>query len=284
MMMNTLFTITIAAIHHGYCISAFTPSPQNKVVACRSGSPLCASLGGNRDHEEDPCPSANARREFLSKLFNGATSAAVVSTVMFSPEPASAFSNKISDKYDDRPKQRGAKPKGLGLGKRTDMGGEEYIGLKQCGAAPNCFCSTDPVEDYPDHSIPSWKYPADSISSKEDAFQQLYEVVKEYPPGQDNIDGGGFDIVTFDPKAGYMYVQFESLKNGFIDDVEFAVIDEKTNQVEVRSSSRLGYLDYGVNSRRLNYLAKALRVLGWDAPGVDLKTHRGYADENGLKF
>jgi uncharacterized protein (DUF1499 family) len=65
-----------------------------------------------------------------------------------------------------------------------------------------------------------------------------------YEPGQSNIDGGGFDIVTFDPKAGYMYVQFESLKNGFIDDLEFAFIDDDKdkNAVQVRSSSRLGYV------------------------------------------
>ena len=164
------------------------------------------------------------------------------------------------------------------------MGSEEYMGLKNCGAAPNCFCSTDNVDDDPEHSIPSWKYPTNLFSSKEEAFRQLYDVVKAYPPGQENIDGGGFDIVTFDPKAGYMYVQFESLKNGFIDDVEFAVIDDKSNVVDVRSSSRLGYLDFGVNAKRLNYLAKSLREKGWEAPGVELETHRGYAEENGAKF
>ena len=147
--------------------------------------------------------------------------------------------------------------------------------------APNCFCSTDSLADDPDHNIPPWKWPADKFPTREDAFQQLYEVVAAYPPGQSNIDGGGFDIVTYDPKAGYLYVQFESLKNGFIDDVEFAIIgdDEK---VKVRSSSRLGYLDFGVNAKRLNYLAKALREKGWDAVGVDMKTHRGYAEENGI--
>ena len=68
--------------------------------------------------------------------------------------------------------------------------------------------------------------------------------MKAYEPGQSNIDGGGFDIVTFDPKAGYMYVQFESLKNGFIDDLELALVDDDMdkNAVQVRSSSRLGYV------------------------------------------
>lgn len=147
--------------------------------------------------------------------------------------------------------------------------------------APNCFCSTDSNEDDPDHSIPSWTFP-DSLTS-EAGFQQLYEVVKAYPPGQSEIDGGGFEIVTFDPKKGYMYVQFESLKNGFIDDVEFAVLGSAKNEVQVRSSSRLGYLDFGVNAKRLNYLAKQLKDKGWDAKGVELKTHMGYAEENQLK-
>lgn len=109
--------------------------------------------------------------------------------------------------------------------------------------APNCFCSTDNIEDSPDTNIPPFKWPADKFSSREDAFNQLYEVVKAYEPGQSNIDGGGFDIVTFDPKAGYIYVQFESLKAGYIDDLELAAVgDEKDNAVQVRSSSRLGYV------------------------------------------
>ena len=108
--------------------------------------------------------------------------------------------------------------------------------------------------------------------------------MKAYQPGQSNIDGGGFDIVTFDPKAGYIYVQFESLKNGYVDDFELAAVgDEKdSNAVQVRSSSRLGYLDFGVNAKRINYIAKALREKGWEAEGVVLKTHRGYAEENGV--
>lgn len=154
--------------------------------------------------------------------------------------------------------------------------------LYENNLAPNCFCSTDNVEDSPDTNIPPFKWPTKQLSSREDAFQQLYEVLKAYEPGQSNIDGGGFDIVTFDPKAGYIYVQFESLKNGFIDDFELASVGDD-NAVQVRSSSRLGYLDFGVNAKRINYIAKKLREKGWDAPGVEYSTHLGYAEENGLK-
>ena len=145
-----------------------------------------------------------SRRESLAKSFAGIVAAA---RVLGTTEKANAFPNKISDKYDDRPKQRGSKPKNLGIGKRKDMAGEEYVGLKECGAAPNCFCSTDSFEDSPDTNIPPFKF--DKSLSRQDAFQQLYEVVKAYEPGQSNIDGGGFEIKTFDPDNGYIYVQFE---------------------------------------------------------------------------
>ena len=140
-----------------------------------------------------------SRRETLAKSFAGIVAAA---GVFGTAEKANAFPNKISDKYDDRPKQRGSKPKNLGIGKRKDMAGEEYVGLKECGAAPNCFCSTDSIEDSPDTNIPPFKYDKSLLSSRQDAFQQLYEVVKAYEPGQSNIDGGGFEIKAFDPDAG----------------------------------------------------------------------------------
>ena len=40
---------------------------------------------------------------------------------------------------------------------QKDMTGEEYLGLKPCGAAPNCFCSTDNIEDSPNTNIPPFK-------------------------------------------------------------------------------------------------------------------------------
>lgn len=112
------------------------------------------------------------------------------------------------------------------------------------------------MEDSPDTNIPPFKWPTNQLTSREAAFQQLYEVVKAYPPGQSNIDGGGFDIVTYDPKAGYIYVQFESLKNGYVDDFELAVIGDNSdsNLVQVRSSSRLGYVSF----RHLDLLSTRL--------------------------
>lgn len=199
----------------------------------------------------------------------------VVSTVL----PANAFENKISNKYDDRPKQRGSKPKDLGVATRKSFEQDEYVGLKTCGPAPNCFSSTIP--DDPDHSIPAFVWPKGK--DQEAAFLQLEQVLKKYSPGQNGVDGGGFEIKTVDAQKGYIYVQYEALKNGYIDDVEFAVIPGYADRsVQVRSSSRIGYLDFGVNGKRLNYIANALRAEGWEAEGVEYKTHPLYTEENRL--
>ena len=86
-----------------------------------------------------------------------------------------------------------------------------------------------------------------------------------------------------DFQNGYIYTQFEALKNGYIDDFELAYIQGATGgerAVQVRSSSRVGYLDFGVNAKRINFIAAKLRALGWEAKGVDFDTHRNYAIQN----
>ena len=230
---------------------------------------------------EDEQKQQQSRRDIFRSFI--ITSSAVLSSSTTTPSIVNAFDNKISNKYDDRPKRRGPQPKDLGVRTRKDMIGDEYVGLKPCGPAPNCFCSTDAIEDDPEHNIPSWKFPTKTME-KESAFQMLENTINGYKPGQGNIDGGGFQIVTSDTKKGYIYVQFESLKNGYIDDLEFAYIDgfggDENNAIQVRSSSRVGYLDFSVNAKRLNYIAKELRSQGWDVPGVDPATHRDYFAQN----
>lgn len=93
------------------------------------------------------------------------------------------------------------------------MEGDEYYGLKNCGAAPNCFCSTTTRDEDAEHWIPAWKWPT-TIADKTKAFEELYAVLKTYPPGQSGVDGGGFQFQTVDTEKGYIYVIFEALKNG----------------------------------------------------------------------
>ena len=51
-------------------------------------------------------------------------------------------------------------------------------------------------------------------------------------------------------RENYLYAEFKTSFFGFIDDVEFHV-NESANCIEVRSASRLGYSDLGLNRSRV---------------------------------
>mmetsp|Transcript_30567 Transcript_30567/g.47884 ORF Transcript_30567/g.47884 Transcript_30567/m.47884 type:complete len:112 (-) Transcript_30567:904-1239(-) len=108
-------------------------------------------------------------------------------------------------------------------------------------------------------------------------MQDVLEAIARYPPGQANIDGGGFK--TFKQEPNYVWVQFESAKHGYIDDFELAFVKE--GEVLVRSASRRGYLDYTVNSRRVNWFAKELSsTKGWKCEIISEKSHPDYFAQN----
>lgn len=54
-------------------------------------------------------------------------------------------------------------------------------------------------------------------------------------------------------EGNYLYAEFKSKLMGFVDDVEFTY-DEKAGALHVRSASRLGRRDYGVNRARVEAL------------------------------
>jgi uncharacterized protein (DUF1499 family) len=49
----------------------------------------------------------------------------------------------------------------------------------------------------------------------------------------------------------YLYVEFTSALMGFVDDVEFYFDPSTPGQLQVRSASRLGQSDLGVNRKRI---------------------------------
>lgn len=124
-----------------------------------------------------------------------------------------------------------------------------------------------------DFLVGPWLPPSSASNSDLEAFQTLKKVVKSYEAGQGGIDGGGFAVIK--ETDSYLYCQFESLKKGYIDDVEFAVA-KGTNGIQVRSASRVGYTDFGVNAIRLNYFASQLREKGWKIDEITESSHRDY--------
>lgn len=58
-------------------------------------------------------------------------------------------------------------------------------------------------------------------------------------------------------ESNYLHVEFRSKLMGFVDDVEF-VHDEPAGLIHVRSASRLGRRDFGVNRERVEALRAAI--------------------------
>lgn len=68
----------------------------------------------------------------------------------------------------------------------------------------------------------------------------------------------GLDAVNIVAAAeGYLYAEFTSRIMGFVDDVEFQ-FDQASGLTHVRSASRLGHSDLGVNRNRIESIRSAL--------------------------
>ena len=77
-------------------------------------------------------------------------------------------------------------------------------------------------------------------------------------------EGAGYARLEFRSGLGNMARFFNGGKP-FVDDLELSVED---GFACIRSSSRVGDSDLGVNKKRVNFIAAALRSSGWDAPDV----------------
>ena len=117
----------------------------------------------------------------------------------------------------------------------------------------------------------TWTAPAE----ENDAAATLKAVIEAYPQaGQADVDGGGWKMVSEGPGSFNLEYyssgkgNFAKFLNGgkpFIDDLSFEVSGAS---VAFKSSSRVGDSDFGVNAKRLNYIAAALRAKGWDAKPI----------------
>ena len=137
--------------------------------------------------------------------------------------------------------------------------------IKACSrGANNCWstASTDKT------SLKPWTLP-----NKKTAVNELRAALEAYPQqGQNKVDEGGWSFAVDElDKSGYARLEYKSglgnmakYFNGnqpFVDDLEVLVGGDS---VSVRSSSRIGDSDLGVNAKRLAYLAKDLKAKGWD--------------------
>ncbi len=112
------------------------------------------------------------------------------------------------------------------------------IKFKPCPESPNCVSSLSSDKK---HFIKPFEY----SDRSENARQRLIDILK-------NSQGARLVKIEGD----YLHAEFRSLIFRFVDDVEFYLLADESI-VHVKSASRSGYYDFGVNRRRAERLRSA---------------------------
>ena len=123
----------------------------------------------------------------------------------------------------------------------------------------------------------TWTAPS-TVTSAQQAAADVQAAFEDYPQkGQSGVDKGGWQVADGSLESGKFRVEFTSgsgifakLLNGgqgFKDDVLVEIQgDDIPWRAEVRSSSRMGKSDLGVNQKRLQFFVDRMREKGWEAP------------------
>ncbi|MBE9030168.1 DUF1499 domain-containing protein [filamentous cyanobacterium LEGE 11480] len=118
----------------------------------------------------------------------------------------------------------------------TDLGVTDGK-LKACPASPNCVCTTDSDKEHGIEAIAWDKSPNEAIAALK------------------NVIGGMERAAIITESGDYLHAEFTTKLMGYVDDVEFYVRD---GQIQMRSASRLGKSDLGVNRKRIEAIRTAL--------------------------
>ncbi len=105
--------------------------------------------------------------------------------------------------------------------------------LAGCPDSPNCVCSFETRESH-------------TIAPLQANLAQVQQVLLGLPEAR---------IINSD--GNYLYAEFTSRLMGFVDDVEF-LYEPGSGLTHVRSASRVGYSDMGVNRKRIESIRTAL--------------------------
>ena len=124
-------------------------------------------------------------------------------------------------------------------GKRPTNLGVKDGKLAPCPNSPNCVCSQTPQTDS-QHYIQPLSY----NSTTPEAIAKLKDVIQ-----------GMSRAKLISETSTYLYAEFTSQLMGYVDDVEFW-IDERAKVIHVRSASRLGKSDLGVNRKRVEEIRR----------------------------
>lgn len=110
--------------------------------------------------------------------------------------------------------------------------------LTSCPNKPNCVTSG---QADPDHKIAAFAVK----TSPEDSLKKIKGIVEAMPRTS-----------IVEERVDYLYVEFESMIMRYVDDVEFYA-PKGGSEVQVRSASRIGHSDLGVNRKRVEEIRSA---------------------------
>ena len=108
--------------------------------------------------------------------------------------------------------------------------------------SPNCVASQVPTDQ------PEYIKPLNLPTDREDPIGDLAKEIAKLPR---------VTVITED--QNYLHAECRSLVLGFVDDLEF-LRDDTQGVIQVRSASRMGHSDLGVNRARVERIRKL-----WDA-------------------
>ncbi len=136
----------------------------------------------------------------------------------------------------------------LGCGGRMPEGiGARDGGLAPCPDKPNCVSS---FADDPDHHADAFAIAGTSSA----AWQGLQTILE----AESNVE-----IVT--KSEFYLHAVYTSKRMRYRDDVEF-LLREREGEIALRSASRVGHSDMGVNRERVEDLRRQLAEMGLVRP------------------
>ncbi|MCB9949905.1 MAG: DUF1499 domain-containing protein [Planctomycetaceae bacterium] len=115
--------------------------------------------------------------------------------------------------------------------------------LRSCPDKPNCVCS---VDSRPEHTIDPIKFAGDGSEQ----WQRLVAAIKSDARAK---------VVT--QTNNYLHAEFTTPLFQFVDDLELH-LDRQHNTIHIRSASRTGHSDLGVNRARVARLLKQADIGG----------------------
>ena len=117
--------------------------------------------------------------------------------------------------------------------------GEQPVNpLQPCPNKPNCVSTADPSATHRFQPLPFH-------GTLQQTHEELVRLIGAMPRS-----------AIVQRQESYIHATFTSRLLGFVDDLEF-YLDESKQVVQMRSASRSGYYDFGVNKGRLEDVVKA---------------------------